>query len=152
MKVTCNNVGRSGATLEDLLATQVSVFSDFVPDLVTVAIGSNDVLKTPLDEFKVNFLRLLTLLPPGSFVANIPYFGGRVRRLETVVEMSIFMAKAIGQSSHHFVDIYSQTKADQSFRNYAADMFHPNARGYRSWFQAFLNEIEPILKRELIQD
>ncbi len=139
------NLSVSGATILDTSNVQLPRLATLQPNLVTIDIGSNDIYRTGTKDFETHLAGLLTQLPAGSFVANIPYFGGRVRRDKEVAEANIIYTRLLEHSSLHPVDTYDITHSRQSLHNYAADLFHPSNRGYTNWTDAFWQTIEPTL-------
>ena len=76
------NLSKSGERVAGLLATQLPRLEalDVAPDLVTCAIGSNDVIRrTPLPQLERDLREIIGRLPPGSVVATMPAGLGRER-------------------------------------------------------------------------
>lgn len=68
------NLSVSGARVADVVATQLPQLADLEPDLVTVAIGGNDIREYDQDGFTADVDQLVANLPPGTYVADVPYF------------------------------------------------------------------------------
>jgi acyl-CoA thioesterase-1 len=149
--VSCTNLSISGATARSVLEDQLNALDLKAFDLVTLGVGGNDVLKKSVDSFAVDFFDLLSRLPKGSFVSNIPYFGGRVRRPKKVMAMNDVVYRCVADTGMHLVDLYSVTKDCNSMLAYSADLLHPNAKGYGLWHYAFWKEIGPWLKVYLME-
>ena len=70
------NLSRSGARLADVLDVQLSALGALgrAPDVVTVAIGGNDIVGYDRALFAEQVDRLADALPDGAYVADAPYF------------------------------------------------------------------------------
>lgn len=70
------NLSRSGARIRDVLDTQLPALAGLKqePDLVTVAIGGNDVRAYDPARFAADSAALTRALPAGAYVADVPYF------------------------------------------------------------------------------
>lgn len=70
------NLSRSGARIGDVLDRQLPALEALgrEPDLLTVAIGGNDVRAYDRETFAAQAERLAAALPPGASLADAPYF------------------------------------------------------------------------------
>lgn len=68
------NLSVSGARIDDLLEDQLPLLANLEADLVTVTIGGNDVHTYHTGTFAAQVDRLTAALPPGTFIADVPYF------------------------------------------------------------------------------
>ncbi len=68
------NLSRYGARLDDALDRQLPLLAELSPDLVTVAIGANDMAAFDEVRFTEQFARLVDALPPHAIVADLPCF------------------------------------------------------------------------------
>jgi lysophospholipase L1-like esterase len=144
------NLSTSGARVQDVLHAQLPKVEKYKPDFVTMEIGANDTAQFDAQQFKDEFQQLVMLLPPGSYVSNMPYFGSRPGRRPAAYETSrIIRETAATSPSIRFVDLQAVTKERDSWRNYAADIFHPNNRSYKNWADAFWQEIEEDIHGKL---
>lgn len=161
--VILRNLGVSGATWTDVRAAQLPAAVRASPDVVVLAAGANDVTHlTPLGsvqrdiEHTVAALRaanprvrvVLTgapdmgavprFLPPLRWVAT-----WRTRRLNAAVE------KTAAELAVTVAPIARRTGA--LFRSnrglFAADDFHPNARGYATWNPVLAEALDRALGR-----
>lgn len=156
-KVTFINVGVSGATAQDVAEKQAQQAVGFKPDVVLIAVGANDVthltsvasvessIKSTLDQLRAahpNVRIAVTGSPAMDTVDRFPW---------SVQQLALRRVKALNRmferiaASHDltFVPIADQTR--EAFKRdptlFAADKFHPNARGYALW--------TPIINRAL---
>lgn len=142
------NLSISGAVSEDVVEHQLSKLAALpvTPDLVLLDIGANDVVFPghTLDSFTASMRRILSALPPGSFVADVPWisllhWGGPSRRF---AERSRELAREYG---HHAVLLHEPSRALGLVayrRHIASDLFHPNDRGYAGFAEAFWEVLE----------
>lgn len=146
-KVRIINLSRSGAQVNDVLSVQLPKLRQYKRiDLITVSIGSNDIRHWNQVAFFSEVSQLAEALPKSkSVIATVPYFGGRVRANKQVVIAGDIIKQAATTNKLALCDLYSATRAHNSFLNYNFDLFHPNNRGYKIWFEAFWQPIEPIV-------
>ncbi len=128
------NWSRSGARVQDVLVDQLPRLAalDVQPELVTVAIGANDIYKTPLDELIAGLRRLIELLPKGAVIATIPQ-GLRPRK--AVAANAVIEAEAT-RAGLRVADVWAHTGPPWRGK-FAEDNFHPAAPGYADWAAAF---------------
>ena len=119
------NLSLSGARLREALAIQLPALRRLNPDVLTVAIGANDIASFDRGRFERELGELYAALPAGAIVADLPsfYHGFEVAPLHAATR--------------------GQGAARYALNQVAADFFHPNDRGYRVWASAFL----PLLDR-----
>jgi len=131
------NLSKSGERAAGLLATQIPRLEalDVVPDLVTCAIGSNDVIRrTPLPQLERDLREILGHLPPGSVVATLP--AGLFRdRVDAVIR------SAAAAGGLRVADVGARTGPPWEGK-YAEDRFHPGALGYADWAAAFAEALD----------
>lgn len=140
------NLSISGARLREAIALQLPPLRRLTPDIVTVAVGANDIASFDPDRFTRELSEICDSLPPGTIVAELPsfYLGA--------AEQSARVANAIVHrlaDEHGFevAPLHSTTRhqgaARYALNQVSVDFFHPNDRGYRVWASAFL----PVLDR-----
>jgi lysophospholipase L1-like esterase len=139
-RVQVVNLSSSGARIRDVLDTQLPALSALgrTPDVVTVAIGGNDVRAYDRATFAAEADRLTRALPAGAYVADAPYFmHGRWER-DADQAAGLLRASAAKQGLRP-VELPDALEA-QGWRamltQFAADWFHPNDRGHRVWADA----------------
>lgn len=131
------NLSVSGAKLQDVIDKQIPQLKNYQPDFVTIEAGANDLVSFDAVTFEARFDSLVQLLPAGTVVANMPNFGGRLKRVHEVNTANQIITKAATRSNLPLADLYAATKSHESPLNYAADFFHPSSRGYKNWANAF---------------
>jgi lysophospholipase L1-like esterase len=144
------NASRSGARLRDVITSQLGWLDRLPspPDLVTCAVGANDVTWRPgLRWILRDVTALLDRLPAGAVVATLPRGIGR-RRAPLVNEVIRTQAATRGLV---VADVWAHTGPPWS-EKLAPDHFHPSERGYRDWAAAFaavlgLDESGPGVER-----
>jgi acyl-CoA thioesterase-1 len=139
------NLSVSGAKIEDVLTKQLPELKNYKPDLLTVEIGSNDVVRFNAQTFQTQYDTLAAALPAGTVVSNIPYFGGRIRKNPDAITASQIIGVAATKNKLKLVDLQTETKDHDSLLNYAPDLFHPNDRGYQNWDAAFWQVVKPLV-------
>lgn len=134
------NLSKSGARAADVLATQLPRLEALgaLPDLVTVAIGSNDVVRrTPLDQVERELREIIGRLPARSIVGNLPQglWAERVAALNQIVR------SAASEAGLVVADVFARTGPPWKDK-FAADRFHPADLGYADWAAAFAEVID----------
>lgn len=141
------NLSSSGARLREAIADQLPALRSLThdgtvtPDVVTVAIGANDIAEFDRDRFERELRVLYDGLPQHSLVADVPafYFGRAERNARIANEVVHRVAHEHGfEIAPLYARTRRQTGAKTALRDVAADFFHPNDRGYVVWASAFL--------------
>ncbi|WP_206665832.1 SGNH/GDSL hydrolase family protein [Pedococcus bigeumensis] len=130
------NLSVTGARVQDVIDQQLPALralldSGFVPDLVTVVIGSNDVISPRVRAgLTERFAELLDGLPNGSVVANLPNPHREARRVEALLRQR--------EREGRLVVADMRAHGPRSWRGkLAADKFHPNDAGYAAMARVF---------------
>jgi acyl-CoA thioesterase-1 len=140
------NLSRSGARISDVLERQLPALAALgrEPDLVTVAIGGNDVRSYDRSRFVDDVDRLAAALPAGAYVADAPYFmHGRWER--DAAEAAGILRAAVEGAGLRQVLLHDALRAEgwsAMVSQFAADWFHPNDKGHRVWADAFWDRIQ----------
>jgi lysophospholipase L1-like esterase len=134
------NLSVYGARVEDVLTRQLPAMQDLAaePDLVTVLIGSNDLVSTKhRRDLLSNYRRLLHQLPRGSVIAS-PFGNFGVGR-----QINALIAE---QSADRGFKVLNN-REEASFASWrdklAEDHFHPSDRGYAELAESFFHTILP---------
>jgi lysophospholipase L1-like esterase len=127
------NLSRTGALTADVLAEQLPRLAE-LPEaqLVTCAVGGNDVIRRRQRDAVVALTRIAAALPRGSVIATMPrgLLDHRARPLTTVVRTEA------ARHGHRVADLWATTGRPWRGK-FSADWFHPNDRGYEDWTAAF---------------
>jgi lysophospholipase L1-like esterase len=148
------NLSASGARVPDVIGQQLPAWRSLppapgeqdVPDLVTVLIGSNDLMsRTHRDGLSEAFAELVDNLPSGAVVATMP----QPRAAATDVNTALHAAEQDGE----VVLVNMRSSGPASWRGkLAADHFHPNDAGYTGIADAFYAPVMQQLGRNLLPD
>lgn len=139
------NLSVSGARVADVIAKQLPELKNYKPDLITVEIGANDATHYNAQTFQKQYNELAAALPAGTVIANVPYFGGRIRDNAQALNANQYIQQAAAKYNLPLVDLQTETRQTQSIWNYSSDFFHPSNRGYRNWDAAFWKVVKPLL-------
>ncbi len=137
------NLSRYGARLADALDRQLPALAALEPDLVTVAIGANDMAAYDPERFADEVGRLLAALPPHTIVADLPCFHFGPRE-QDAVRASRVIAELVHARRLAFAPLHRVTekrRGRQSWAEFTWDQFHPSALGYRVWESAFAGAV-----------
>lgn len=140
------NLSRSGARINDVLDRQLPALEalDREPDLLTVAVGGNDVRAYDSETFAREAERLAAALPPGAFLADAPYFmhGRWERDARQAADVLTDAATAYGLQPVALHEALRAQGWQAMLTQFAADWFHPNDRGHRVWADSFWSAIQ----------
>jgi len=133
------NLSRSAATFKDVRTEQLPRLAALQPAVVTVAVGGNDMLHPATGTFHDHVASLLRQLPPGTLVADVPYFmhGHWERVADQAARDLARQTRAAGLVA---VPLHAglQRLGWKAMATYfAADWFHPNDRSHRACADAF---------------
>ena len=133
------NLSRSGATIEDLLREQLPCLQTLQPDLITVAIGGNDMFRADPVAFDACVEQLIAALPAQTVIADVPYFmhGHWERDARRSAATVTRVATACGLPVVPLHEALRREGWAAMSSEFSADWFHPNDRGYRVWADAF---------------
>jgi lysophospholipase L1-like esterase len=143
------NLSRSGARINDVVERQLPALTALgrAPDLLTVAIGGNDVPAYDRERFAASAAQLVDALPPGAYVADVPYWmhGTFERDAQAMADVLTAAARERGLRTVALHEAQREAGWSAMLTHFAADWFHPDDRGHRLWADAFWREIEPDL-------
>ncbi|MEX2269575.1 MAG: GDSL-type esterase/lipase family protein [Acidimicrobiia bacterium] len=126
------NLSQSGALAIDVVEEQLPGLDQIgAPDLVSCAVGSNDLLRRTTT-FEAALAEIARALPVGALLANLPR-GLRERRAQQV---NGYIERVAREHRLRLVDLWSTTGPPWRDK-FSADRFHPNEVGYRDWTTAF---------------
>ncbi len=127
------NLSVSGARAADVVSVQLPLVEAVRADLVSCAIGANDLLRRSRD-LELRLATIAGALPPGSLLANLP----RGLREGDATRVNARIAALTADHGLRLVDLWSVTGPPWRGK-YAADMFHPSDLGYQDWANAFID-------------
>jgi acyl-CoA thioesterase-1 len=133
------NLSVTGAKVQDVLDTQVPTLRRLHPDVVTVAIGANDVRSFDAGQFASGMDRLAAQLPSGTFIADVPWFMGGAWE-DNAVRAGVDIAQESAARGLVLVPLHralAQRGWASMLTDFAPDWFHPNDKGYRVWANTF---------------
>ena len=137
------NLSRSGARAIDVVDRQLPALEALspAPDLVTCAIGANDIVRrTPEPVLEARLRTILAGLPVGAVIATLPQGLGPAR-----TEAANRVIRAGAPAAGLLVaDVWARTGPPWHGK-LAADGFHPGALGYGDWAAAFAEVLELAL-------
>ncbi|WP_241981772.1 SGNH/GDSL hydrolase family protein [Cryobacterium sp. TMT1-19] len=143
------NLSVSGATVEMAVRDQLPTFVKLTPDIVTVAIGANDIALWDAAVFEAGIRQVCAALPPHALVADLPCF--HLPRNERMVAVANRIIRQVAAEHQlRVVPLHATTKRlglRSVATHVAGDLFHPNNRGYRAWAEAFV----PALSAHLVR-
>ncbi|MFT2712485.1 SGNH/GDSL hydrolase family protein [Clavibacter sp. Sh2126] len=134
------NLSVSGARVSDLVEYQLPRLAKLRPDVVTLAIGANDIADFEPVAFERDLGRILDAVPPTTVVADLPcfHFPASERKVRVANEIVRRLATDRGLRIAPLHRITRRQTPLLAITQAAADLFHPNDRGYRVWASAFL--------------
>jgi len=137
------NLSRYGARLTDALERQLPLLNGLEPDLVTVAIGANDMSTFDAERFAAEFAALLTELPDHAIVADLPcfHFGDRESDAAAASHLITDLVRARGLAFAPLHRVTEKRRGWGSFPEFTWDQFHPSPLGYRVWESAFAGAV-----------
>ena len=157
------NVGVSGARWADVRREQLGRAARFRPDIALVAAGANDVthltstdaitrdLEATVERLRAARPEVVVVLTGSPGMGAIPRFaqplrwiaGRRTRQVNAAIEraaarLGVTVAPIAERTSERFAE-------DPSL--FAADRFHPDARGYATWRPVIAEALDRALAR-----
>ncbi|MGJ7440632.1 SGNH/GDSL hydrolase family protein [Aquipuribacter sp. MA13-6] len=133
------NLSSSGAKVADVVDQQLPQVRALDADLVTVAVGGNDVIGYQRARFEADVARLVAGLPAGTFVADVPYFMHGHRETDSAQAAGI-VRTAAQDAGLVVVPLNEELRGEgwsAMLTQTAADAFHPNDRGHAVWARTF---------------
>ncbi len=141
-KVRVINLSSTGARISDVLNEQLPLASDIKADYVTIEVGANNVRDFSENRFRHEFAQLLSKLPQGTYVSDLPLFNSRPSLTKPAKAAGAIIRQLVAQDPNiRLVELEKQTTAHQSIFGFAPDLFHPNNLSYKNWADAFWDEI-----------
>jgi len=136
------NLSVYGARVDDVLRRQLPAMRDLdaEPDLVTVLIGSNDIVsRKHRRDLLSNYRKLLQQLPPGSVIAS-PFGNFGLGK-----QINALVAEEAADRGLKVLNNRDEASLASWKGKLAEDHFHPNDRGYAGLAEAFFHTIQASL-------
>lgn len=135
------NLSVSGARLREAIAAQLPALEGLEPDLMTVAIGANDIAAFDGARFARELAHIYDALPEHAVVSELPaFYLGEAERNVAMANRTVHELAA--RRGFDVAPLHSVTRrqgvARYALNQVSPDFFHPNDRGYRVWASAFL--------------
>lgn len=138
------NLSRYGARVDDAIERQLpAALALERVDVMTVAIGANDMRAADHEGFLACFDALLAQLPAHAIVADLPCFHFGEREFDAW-RTSQAMADRVRAAGLAFAPLHRVTELRRgwgSFPEFTWDQFHPSDLGYRVWESAFAGAV-----------
>ena len=134
------NLSLAGGRLSDVLEKQLPALAKLAPDIVTVAVGANDMADFDAARFEQQVARLCAALPRHAIIAEVPsfYLGRFERNVRLANDILRRLARRHGlRVARLHRSTVQRTAARTVLRDVAGDFFHPNDRGHAVWASAF---------------
>ncbi len=162
-EVAYKNNAVSGATVVDVANNQLNDLDKFVPDIVLVAAGANDVTHlTRLSVIENSLREIIGTVRTQNPKARIVFTGAAA--MDTVKRFPLparwlvgirthqinnVFRRTLSQENVYFVDIAEKTRETFADRPglLAEDNFHPNAAGYAEWTKVLLPAVQAALNQ-----
>ncbi|MCW2606370.1 MAG: esterase [Frankiales bacterium] len=140
------NLSVSGARVRDVLRDQVPELLSLHPDVVTVAVGGNDVRGYDAARFDDDVTALTAALPPEAVVADVPYYmhGHWERDARGAAGVLRSRARARGLAVVPLHAALERQGLRAMFTQFAPDLFHPDDDGHRVWADAFWQRVRAL--------
>ena len=121
------NLSVSGARVRDVVADQLPKLAGLVPDVVTVAVGANDIRDNQIGRFSADIDALVAGLPANAVVGDVPWFmhGGTGRRSDDAAEYLARVASSRGLLVAGLHDATKQRGWGGMLTDFAADWSIP---------------------------
>ncbi len=143
------NLSKTGARAADVLGRQLPALAEIAertpPELVSVAIGSNDLVHRTAD-LHAALRKIAARLPAGALIATMPHG----LRPPVAQQMNALVADEAARHGLRVADLWSRTGPPWRDK-YSADFFHPNDRGYGDWTAAFLDALDRPVEQSAAQ-
>lgn len=146
------NLSKSGAKVRNVIDNQLPKIAEYnLPKdtIYTMQIGANDAVRDfDIDGFARDMEELLPLLPKQIIISDLPAFASTRFSAadENAQRANERLRELVKPYGFELAPLYEVTNQRASWRNNAIDMFHPNNRGYKNWFDAFWLKLGPKLK------
>lgn len=149
LRIRVINLSVTGAKARDVLDVQIAQLAGLTPDLVTLAVGGNDMRTYDAGAFENTMTAIIRALPRHALIADVPcFYNGRGEEKSKLASAQIArITDAEGRRPVKLHDATEQITREQFRTHFALDMFHPSDLGYQVWARAF----EPHVRARLAE-
>jgi lysophospholipase L1-like esterase len=132
------NISKTGAIAKDVLIDQAPKVSKYNPEIVTIAIGGNDVLADTDQRSLFNDIKQIAeVLPEGTFIADLPTFERGTQR-DMGIASRAYVQQLAKEYNLIYVPINEATEPKfWDIDQYAIDFLHPSVKQYTIWADTF---------------
>lgn len=143
-RVRVVNLSVSGATADLAVTRQLPRLAALAPDIVTVAIGANDMAALDEAAFERAQRTILDALPAHAIVADLPHFYvvPAERRVRTANAVLRALIDERGLRRAPLYDTMRRQGLWAVLTQFKDDYFHPNDIGYRVWASSFHDAVD----------
>ncbi len=155
-----HNLGKAFAKVNDVIENQLDKTIALKPDLITISVGTNDIIKkTSFKEFEKELFHLLSNLKTNTTadivintipdLTNAPVVPRHMRLAGKVIlsRVNNIIRKQAKACDVRLVDLYETSRIFT--RSYpevlSEDGFHPSDFGYAIWANTIIGEIKHLL-------
>ncbi len=133
------NLSVSGARLNDVQRDQLPVVAEHLGEveLVTCAVGVNDLFKPGFRHTPGRIRALTRALPPGTVLATAPH--GFL--LWETVAFNLILRREARAAGLRIAEVWSHT-GPPYHEKHCVDRFHPSDAGHADWCDAFAEALE----------
>jgi len=155
--VTLTNPAVNGYTTDDLIARELPLAATVKPTLVTVLIGSNDIVRgRSADQYRAQLQRIYAGLAaagvPGRALVALPQpdwsvspaaarFGSPAELRATIEAFNQIAKEEVERAGGRYVDLFPLMRRQADNKQLAGDGLHPSAAAYAEWAAM----LEPLL-------
>ncbi len=159
-KVALLNVAVNGYSAKEVLERELPELARFKPNLVTLAIGANDIVRNRgPEEFRKNVKQIFAALAaakvPPSRVFVLPQpdwskspvaeaFGDPVELLAKIKKYDAILSEEAKAAGARTVELFALMQDQAAKKMVAPDGLHPNAAAHAAWAE----RLEPLVSAE----
>lgn len=154
------NLGKSGSAVRDVLENQVKKAIELKPNLVTISVGSNDILQRRFQNHfgkdlhavlaklrtQTNAEIVMNNIPDFSITSAVPSYlkmisGYIVKKMNLIIQKAAEKYQVVLVDLYFYSSIYGTTYPEAV----SDDNFHPSDFGYALWANTIISHIRHII-------
>lgn len=157
LDVRVENVAVNGYSTNEVIAEELEALERFKPDVVTLAIGANDIVRhDDLDAYRANLKKIFKAItdakvkrvyvlpqPDWSQSPVSEAFGDRDAIRARIETFNAILSEEAKRAGATYLDLFPQFVEQAKKGLIAPDGLHPNARAYAAWAEALLPHFAP---------